>query len=209
MFSAPFIESSHQSEEINDSVVPFGMWLGFLALGMCVRRDCLINFRVLLVDKMLAAQECLKFIDVLDREIVQFDFVSLIAVGADVKLISHKRTLEYTEMFDAPFRYILLCDVILKDVEEIRFFRLLRLFNHRRIEIQLQLCHDKILVKFFLRGSFSAAYEELLHVNEFFLNFSDTEFLFRVARYDKFAVNESLSFDVETALDSDNHSAAD
>ncbi len=82
---------------------------------------------------MFRAQELLKLIDIINREIIKFEFVFLITICPHIQFISHKRTFQHSKMLNAPFRYVLLCDVILKNVKEGNF-RSYDCFVFRRIE---------------------------------------------------------------------------
>ena len=114
------------------------MGFRFLTLGVGICRDCLVNLWIFLVELVLVAQKLLKIIHVIDGEIIELDFIPSVAVGADLEFISHQRTFENAQMLDSPLGDILLCDIVLEDVEESDFGSHWRIL-HRGIEEQVQL----------------------------------------------------------------------
>lgn len=67
---------------------------------------------------MLRPEELLKFVDIINRKLIELDFIFLNAVGSHKQFITHQRAFQHPKMLDAPFGYILLGDIILEDVKE-------------------------------------------------------------------------------------------
>ena len=176
--------------------------MGFrlLTLGVGVSRNSLINLRIFLVELVFIAEEILKVVHVIDSEVIEFDFIPTVAVGADVEFISHQRTFENAQMLDSPFRDILLCDVVLEDVEEGDFWSN-RCILYGGIEEQVQLSEKKVLRHFIKRGVLTDTNEELLNFIKTILNIADFLLQFRITRIREFVILEQLFLDEETALD--------
>ena len=103
-------------------------------------------------------------------------------------------------MLDSPLGDILLCDVVLKDVEEGHFGRN-RCILHRGIEEQVQLSEKEVLRHFIEGRVLTDTNEELLDFVKTILNIADLLLQFRVTGIGEFVVLEQLFLDEETALD--------
>jgi hypothetical protein len=103
-------------------------------------------------------------------------------------------------MLDSPFRDILLCDVVLEDVEEGNFGSD-RSLLHRGIEEQVKLREKKVLRHFIERRVLTDTNKELLDFVKTVLNIADFLLQFRITRIREFVILEQLFLDEETALD--------
>ena len=97
------------------------------------------------MDFMLRAQELFKTVDIINRKLVDLDFIASTTISAYIKLIAHQGTFQNPKMSDAPFRNILLLNVILECVEKVRLPWLPFLFLWLRMQEQVILSHDEIL----------------------------------------------------------------
>lgn len=164
---------------------PLGCGFGFFALRVRIRRYSFVDFRILFVELMFVAEELLEVVHVINREVIELDFIPAVAVGAHIEFISHQRTLENAQMLDSPFRDILLCAVVLEDVKEGHFGRNSRIL-HRGIEEQVQLSEKKVLRHSIERRVLTDTNKELLDFVKTILNIADFLLQFRVTGIGEF-----------------------